>query len=83
MTRVDELELAAGWVFGRTPAPPVPRTGGARVVLEQVVRESLAVAPTFVGFSGGRAAALGLAGAAHGARRDRRPRPVPRPLTVT
>ncbi|KZM79396.1 hypothetical protein A0J59_09670 [Cellulosimicrobium sp. I38E] len=81
VTRVDELELAAGWVFGRTPAPPVPRTGGARVVLEQVVRESLAVAPTFVGFSGGRDSSLVLAVAAHVARRDGLPLPVPLTLT--
>ncbi|WP_435736834.1 asparagine synthase-related protein [Cellulosimicrobium sp. PMB13] len=81
LLRVDDLEAAAGWVFGRRPSPPARRTGGARGVLEQVVRESLASAPTFVGFSGGRDSSLVLAVAAHVARRDGLPLPVPLTLT--
>ncbi|MBD8078933.1 asparagine synthase-related protein [Cellulosimicrobium arenosum] len=81
LLRVDDLEIASGWVFGRTRAPQIPRTGGARAVLEAVVRESLAAAPTFVGFSGGRDSSLVLAVAAHVARRDGLPLPVPLTLT--
>lgn len=50
-------------------------------MLEHVVRESLASAPTFVGFSGGRDSSLVLAVAAHVARRDGLPLPVPLTLT--
>ncbi|WP_454043032.1 asparagine synthase-related protein [Cellulosimicrobium sp. Marseille-Q8652] len=81
LLRIDDLEVAAGWVFGRRPSPPVPRTGGARRVLERVVRESLASGPTFVGFSGGRDSSLVLAVATHVARRDGLPLPVPLTLT--
>lgn len=75
--RLRPLEVATGWVFGHDRAPSVPRTGGARRVLEEVLTESLRRPPVFVGFSGGRDSSLVLAVAVHVARREGLPLPVP------
>ncbi len=80
--RPDGLELAVGWIFGRTPPPPAtpldgPRAGLTRRTLERVLLESLDAGPTAVLFSGGRDSSALLALAVHVARREGLPLPVP------
>lgn len=80
--RPDALELAVGWIFGRTAPPPPtllpgPPVGLTRRVLEQVLLEALDPGPAAVLFSGGRDSSALLAVAVHVARRERLPLPVP------
>jgi asparagine synthetase B (glutamine-hydrolysing) len=80
--RLEGLELAVGWVFGHGPRPPAttfdgPRAGLTRCVLEQVLLESLDPGPATVFFSGGRDSSSVLALAAHVARREGLPLPIP------
>lgn len=71
-------EIVLGYLFGFVPAGPVETsTTPARDVLEGVVRSALERAPCGVAFSGGRDSSAVLAVAAHVARRDGLPAPVP------
>jgi asparagine synthase (glutamine-hydrolysing) len=83
---LDDLEIASGIVLGLEPSadrvdgageagPVAGRT--ARAALEEVVADHLAAGPVAVSFSGGRDSSAVLALAAHVARREALPLPVP------
>jgi asparagine synthetase B (glutamine-hydrolysing) len=76
--RLSPVETAIGWPLGSLPVP-LPQNEGApgRELLERVVLEALVAGPTFVTFSGGRDSSAVLALAAHVARREQLPLPVP------
>lgn len=83
--RLAPVEVAVGMPLGpgrpdRAPADvsPAPHDGGrARAVLESLVADALRAGPAVVSFSGGRDSSAVLAVAAHVARRDGLPLPVP------
>ena len=76
--RPGPLEAAAGWVYGSTPAAPLPWTGATpREALDDVIRPALAGGPCFVTFSGGRDSSAVLAAATALARREGHALPVP------
>src|SRR5262245_48806678 len=72
-------EVVIGYVFGQVEGHATRDGGGPdpRAALESAVRRALLRAPCGVAFSGGRDSALVLAVAAHVARRDGLPEPVP------
>ncbi len=76
---MSPTEVAWGYPLGHigTLAPPSDPTAGPRQALERVVRVALERPPCGVAFSGGRDSSLVLAVAAHVARRDGLPEPVP------
>ncbi|WP_158604488.1 asparagine synthase-related protein [Nocardioides mangrovicus] len=81
--RLAALERGTGLVFGLDPevtAPRAPRGATAREALESVVLEALQRPPCLVSFSGGRDSSSVLAVAAHVARREGLPLPVPTTL---
>jgi asparagine synthase (glutamine-hydrolysing) len=75
------LELVSGMVRGidptATPLPAAPPGLTTRMALEEVVRRALQRPPCVVSFSGGRDSSAVLAVAAHVARRDDLPLPIP------
>jgi asparagine synthetase B (glutamine-hydrolysing) len=79
--RMSQLELAGGIVFGTDPDTPPLRDAPpgltARVALENVMLVALLRPPCVVSFSGGRDSSAVLALAAHVARREGLPLPVP------
>lgn len=78
------LERGAGLVIGLADIPPLtpaPRGATARESVEEVVGEALRRPPCVISFSGGRDSSAILAVAAHVARRDGLPLPVPVSLT--
>lgn len=71
-------EVAFGYLFGQVPSGAEESADSTpRDALEQVIRQSLERAPCGVAFSGGRDSSAVLAVAAHVARRDGLPLPVP------
>jgi asparagine synthase (glutamine-hydrolysing) len=77
---LEPLEQACGVVLGAVPGPPVaraPRGVTARAALEAEILGHLAQSPCAVSFSGGRDSSAVLAVAAHVARREGLPLPVP------
>ncbi|MFE5334579.1 asparagine synthase-related protein [Isoptericola sp. NPDC056573] len=83
LERLGPVEVAVGMPLGpgRRDAAPEPAAahgrGGARAVLESLVADALRAGPAVVSFSGGRDSSAVLAVAAHVARRDGLPLPVP------
>ena len=79
--RPGGLEIASGMVFGidaeAEPLPAVPRFRTAREAIEHAVLAGLLHPPCAVSFSGGRDSSAVLAIAAHVARREGLPLPVP------
>ncbi|HEX8207839.1 MAG TPA: asparagine synthase-related protein [Solirubrobacteraceae bacterium] len=77
--RLSGLEIATHLVFGRARHTRLPeaRAESPREALEAVVREALVRPPCVVSFSGGRDSSVVLAVAAHVARREGLPLPVP------
>ena len=83
--RLTPVEVAVGMPLGpgrrdaaHPDGRPVPHDGGgARAVLESLVADALRAGPAVVSFSGGRDSSAVLAVAAHVARRDGLPLPVP------
>lgn len=77
--RLTALEAAAGVVLGAEPLARVPSLDARtpREALEQTVRAALERPPCLVSFSGGRDSSAVLALAAHVARRESLPEPVP------
>jgi asparagine synthase (glutamine-hydrolysing) len=76
---IDDLEFAAGWVFGRSPLalPPAAEvTQEPLRALEDAIRRARGAGPCFVSFSGGRDSSVVLAVATHTARLDGLPDPV-------
>lgn len=75
------LELVSGTVRGidptATPLPAAPPGLTTKAALEEVVRRALHRPPCVVSFSGGRDSSAILAVAAHVARRDGLPLPIP------
>ena len=75
------LELVSGMVRGidptATPLPAAPPGLTTRAALEEVVRRALQRPPCVVSFSGGRDSSAILAVAAHVARREGLPLPIP------
>ncbi len=74
------MEIALGILFGTGRPLPPPSDGGtstARQALETVVRDALLHPPCGVAFSGGRDSSAVLAVAAHVARREGLPAPIP------
>jgi asparagine synthase (glutamine-hydrolysing) len=76
---LTRLERAAGVALGAHPMAPLPPapTTTARAALERVIAGFLERTPCVVSFSGGRDSSAVLAVAAHVARRDGLPLPVP------
>jgi asparagine synthase (glutamine-hydrolysing) len=76
---LTRLERAAGAALGAHPMAPLPPapTTTARAALERVIAGFLERTPCVVSFSGGRDSSAVLAVAAHVARRDGLPLPVP------
>ena len=77
---LTRLEIASGVVVGTDPgSPPLPRYGGGtpRAALEAAVLPALVRGPCVVSFSGGRDSSAVLAIAAHVARREGLPLPIP------
>jgi len=85
LQRLTDVETAVGMPFGAVGMKVIgedPSVGGrgrsrARAVLEALAAEALASGPVVVTFSGGRDSSAVLAVAAHVARRDGLPLPVP------
>jgi len=85
LERLGPVEVAVGMPLGPgrrdavlDAAPPAAGGGGsARAVLESLLAEALRAGPAAVSFSGGRDSSAVLAVAAHVARRDGLPLPVP------
>ncbi|HEU5035704.1 MAG TPA: asparagine synthase-related protein [Nocardioides sp.] len=76
--RPGPLEVAAGWVYGHTPATPLPVTRvSPRAALDDVIRPALVSGPCYVTFSGGRDSSAVLAAATALARREGHAPPVP------
>src|SRR4051794_24581858 len=79
--RMRPLELASGTVRGMDAEPPVfpavEPLSSTRAAFEQVVLAALQTPPCVVSFSGGRDSSAVLAVAAHVARREGLPLPVP------
>ncbi|MEL7976756.1 asparagine synthase-related protein [Isoptericola sp. F-RaC21] len=86
--RLTPTEVAVGMPLGLGGAPAVPGgppapgapAGGARAVLEELTARALRAGPVVVSFSGGRDSSAVLAVAAHVARREGLPLPVPTAL---
>jgi asparagine synthetase B (glutamine-hydrolysing) len=80
------VEVVTALVFGTTSRhgglPALPAGTTTRSALETVVERALVAGPTYVSFSGGRDSSAVLALAAHVARRDGHPPPVPVTLRV-
>jgi asparagine synthetase B (glutamine-hydrolysing) len=79
MSSLTPLEIATGLVLGTAPegAPRLRPSVDARKALEQAVLPALQRAPCLVSFSGGRDSSAVLAVAAHVARREGLPLPIP------
>lgn len=81
MTRLEltPLELAAGTPLGLASVPRLKPSARAdpRAALEELVRHALSRPPCLIAFSGGRDSSVILAVAAHVARRDGFPLPIP------
>jgi asparagine synthetase B (glutamine-hydrolysing) len=79
MSSLTPLEIATGLVLGTMPksAPRWQPTVEAREALERAVLPALRQAPCIVSFSGGRDSSAVLAVAAHVARREGLPLPIP------
>ena len=78
--RPTALEIAAGAMFGDEPEAPVAESDPSlapRAALEELVRAALEPGPCLVTLSGGRDSSAVLAVAAHVARREGLPLPVP------
>lgn len=76
---LTSLERAAGVALGSQPVAPLPSQPAetARAALERVIARSLERTPCVVSFSGGRDSSAVLAVAAHVARREGLPLPIP------
>jgi asparagine synthetase B (glutamine-hydrolysing) len=78
-SRLSELDVACGLVFGEAEGAPglPPPASPPRQALEDAVRDALLRPPCLVSFSGGRDSAAVLAVASHVARRDGLNAPIP------
>jgi asparagine synthase (glutamine-hydrolysing) len=77
--RLAPLEQASGLVFGhdRLPRPQGAADGSPLEAFERALLPALRRSPCFVAFSGGRDSSAALAAAAHAARREQLPLPIP------